>query len=120
VSRGPVNRLPLTKVEQTPGCWPWHGIHDDQGYSKFDGYLVHRTLFEQRHGTLPAGITLDHLCQNKWCVNPDHLEPVSQGDNARRGNEMKEWRNRIRRFLETGRYESNAAAALRRYYEEKV
>jgi len=117
VSRGPRSRLPVEKIEQTRGCWVWHGIHDE-GYSKFDGYLVHRIVFEQWYGPLPHGITLDHLCENRGCVNPDHLDPVSQGENARRGAEMREWRNRIRRFLETGRYESAGAAALRRYYKE--
>ena len=46
--------------------------------------LAHRLLYEMMVGPIPDGYHIDHLCKNVTCVNPDHLEPVTPGENARR------------------------------------
>jgi hypothetical protein len=71
-------------------CWPWlGGIKRDSGY----GYLyiagrqhrAHRIAFERAGGAIPEGLVLDHLCRNRSCCNPAHLEPVTVGENVKRG-----------------------------------
>jgi hypothetical protein len=47
--------------------------------------LAHRFFYEQKRGPIPNGLGLDHLCRNRACVNPDHLEPVEHATNVRRG-----------------------------------
>ena len=75
-------------VEQTPGCWNWRGV-TTSGYGriKVHGHTVvaHRVAWELLRGPIPEGLTLDHLCRNRGCVNPDHLEPVTGRENTLRG-----------------------------------
>lgn len=75
--------------EPNTGCWLWHGMVNARGYGciahKERMYRAHRVLYEREVGPIPSGLTLDHLCQNKQCVNPEHLEPVTAAENHRRG-----------------------------------
>ena len=48
-------------------------------------YLVHRLAYETKYGKIPEGLVIDHLCRNRACYNPDHLEVVTQKENLRRG-----------------------------------
>lgn len=68
-------------------CWNWTGMLDKRGYGRFSRggrqFYVHRISY-QIHAPIPPGLTLDHLCRKKSCCNPVHLEPVTQGENARR------------------------------------
>jgi hypothetical protein len=76
------------KINKTPSCWEWTGyMAHGYGYIRIDGRLrrAHRVVYEAMRGQIPAGLVIDHLCKNKACVNPDHLEPVTQGENVRRG-----------------------------------
>jgi hypothetical protein len=50
---------------------------------------AHRWMYEQKIGPIPKGLVIDHLCRNTRCVNPDHLEPVTRGENTRRGAKAK-------------------------------
>lgn len=71
------------------GCWLWLGRLDPCGYARFTirgrPFLVHRLLFSIFVGPIPDGYCLDHLCRVRNCVNPNHLEPVTRGENTRRG-----------------------------------
>ena len=75
--------------EPNTGCWLWLGKINRQGYGRFfidwKEVQAHRACYEFYRGQIPHGLTLDHLCRNRWCVNPDHLEPVSFGVNVLRG-----------------------------------
>ena len=51
--------------------------------------VAHRAIYEWKRGPIPDGMKLDHLCRNPSCVNPDHLEIVTQCENVRRGNSTK-------------------------------
>lgn len=71
-------------------CWEWIGCKMPNGYGRFKGeaptpMLAHRWSYEHHIGPIPAGLQLDHLCRNRGCVNPWHLEPVTQQENLRRG-----------------------------------
>jgi hypothetical protein len=73
-------------------CWIWNRCLDVNGYGRvFRGVtvsgsdLAHRESWVRHRGPVPAVLVLDHLCRNPPCVNPDHLEPVTQATNSRRG-----------------------------------
>ncbi len=70
-------------------CWLWTGAKGTTGYGVWKheafGHLKsHRVAYTLTHGKIPEGLTIDHLCGNKLCCNPFHLEPVTQGENAGR------------------------------------
>ena len=71
------------------GCWEWHAYLDRDGYGTFwlDGTnrRAHRVAYEIYIGPIPDGLELDHLCRNRACVRPDHLEPVTSQVNNLRG-----------------------------------
>lgn len=74
---------------ETP-CWVWTAGLMGEGYATQaprggGSTLVHRQHYEEKHGAVPAGLDLDHLCRVRACVNPDHVEPVTRAENARRG-----------------------------------
>ena len=71
------------------GCWEWSGALNSKGYGLFmlegSAKLAHRVAWEACEGPIPAEMTIDHLCFNRVCVNPAHMEVVSRSENARRG-----------------------------------
>lgn len=77
------------KVLPTGFCWYWAGGKTKLGYGVFRwngrSGCAHRWAYESLVGPIPEGLDLDHLCRNPSCVNPDHLEPVTTGENIRRG-----------------------------------
>lgn len=82
-----------SKVTVVPGeCWEWCGTVDRDGYGeislgrKREGKArAHRAMYELEAGPVPDGMVLDHLCRNRGCVNPEHLEPVTNRENILRG-----------------------------------
>lgn len=70
------------------GCWEWIGSKQPTGYAQlWNGQRVeqaHRISFRLTCGAIPDGMEIDHLCRNRGCVNPDHLQAVSHRENMRR------------------------------------
>lgn len=70
-------------------CWEWTAAKRSDGYGAFrsGGKLTgaHRLAYEQVIGKIPIGKQIDHLCRNRVCVNPYHLQPVTQKENILRG-----------------------------------
>ena len=89
----PIVRL-QRKIERDPrtGCWNYTGANV-RGYGhirvKVDGdwrkQYTHRLAYEHFVGAIPDGLEIDHLCRNRSCCNPDHLEPVDHAENRNRG-----------------------------------
>lgn len=71
------------------GCWMWNLRTDKDGYGsiKFEKRTqrAHRVAYEAFVGPIPAGMTIDHLCRNPRCVNPEHMETVTMRENLLRG-----------------------------------
>lgn len=79
-------------VDPDTGCWLWGGARSGLGYGiirRGKTQFAHRWMYVQHRGPIPEGLALDHLCHTPPCVNPDHLEPVTNAENLRRGNSTK-------------------------------
>ena len=105
----------MQKVDKDgDGCWTWTAAKRGNGYGNFwvDGRSqgAHRFAFEQARGPIPAGMEIDHLCRNRICVNPAHLEAVQKGENIRRGLRGYGARRLCRNGLHDIRDESNVIA----------
>jgi hypothetical protein len=88
-----------SKVDRSGGdgaCWPWLGAKNQCGYGVFlvatrhTGLdirftVAHRVSWILGGGVVPDGLVMDHLCRNRRCVNPAHLEVTTQRENTRRG-----------------------------------
>lgn len=70
-------------------CWPWPGCLDGEGYgvvrTEEGRRRAHRVIFEAVREPIPDGLVIDHLCRNRACINPDHLDPVPNLVNIARG-----------------------------------
>lgn len=85
------------KVDASGDCWVWLGTKNQYGYGRFTAstdqftWGAHRWSYTTLVGPIPDGLVIDHLCKQPACVNPDHLEPVTQAENVRRGGSGQHW-----------------------------
>ena len=84
-------------VGQKEECWEWQGTKFITGYGKLDHYsnrvrlqlYAHRYSYSYFVGEIPKGLVIDHLCENRACINPNHLEPTTIVDNIQRTYDRK-------------------------------
>jgi hypothetical protein len=110
------------KVQKSDGCWTWTGATQAGGYGRFmvasnprTLVLAHRYSYEQLVGPIEGDLTIDHLCRNRSCVNPAHLEPVTREENALRANRNvgKTHCDRGHEFTEANTYRAPSRPAVR-------
>lgn len=81
--------IPVHRPELGP-CWPWTGTIATTGYGTFRlhgrNVATHRLSFQILKGQIPKELVIDHLCRNRVCVNPNHMELVTNAENIKRGN----------------------------------
>lgn len=92
----PVGERLMEKVTKTDSCWLWEGAIGTHGYGmiglgrRSDGAdVVHRVAYREFRGPIPDGLHIDHVCNVRLCVNPEHLEAVTKSENDRRRDERR-------------------------------
>ena len=90
-----VDRLMFRTALLGNGCWEWRGARNPKGYGniRVDSYgpakSVHRVAYTEMVGPIPDGLEIDHLCRNRACINPQHLEAVTRTANVQRVDQRK-------------------------------
>jgi len=78
-----------SKIKVEDDCWIWQAGLNNKGYAVMwhekKHFIVHRWIYKLVYGNIPDGLTIDHLCRHRRCVNPKHLEAVTNSENLIRG-----------------------------------
>ncbi len=90
----------MSGLDNPEGCWTWTAYRNKDGYGKFElngvSVSAHRLAYQLDIGPIPPGLEPDHLCKNRACVNPSHMELVSHVVNVKRGDSYgKGWERNI-------------------------
>lgn len=94
-----------TMPEPMSGCWLWIGARNQDGYGTFSTKeydSAHRFSYEYHKTKIKDGYEIDHLCKNRACVNPDHLDMVTHAENIKRASYKKNHRNKVKTHCKRG------------------
>lgn len=107
-------------------CWLWNASLTNQGYGQVwmkelgRPASAHRWAYERLVGPIPVGLSLDHLCRVRNCVNPAHLEPVTHAENMRRAAGLKTHCPWGHEYTEENIYRGSDGTAVCRFCKKKV
>lgn len=113
-----------SRTTRSAGCWSWQGAHSNVGYAQVRKnkklLYVHRVMYERHNGPIPTGLVIDHTCHNRGCINPAHLQAVTNKQNIenRRG-ATKRSKTGVRGVYfhkRSGKFIGEAAQLGRKYY----
>lgn len=79
-----INPFDRYEVNEITGCWLWTGYINKDGYARLNGQNAHRLFYIHYVAPVPDDLDVDHLCKRRNCVNPQHMEPVTETENIRR------------------------------------
>lgn len=86
--RSLIRRFRASYVVDGNGCWVWTRVLNSRGYARIcvnnKMVLAHRWIWMRWNGEIPDGLCVDHICENKRCVNPDHMQLLTPRDNILR------------------------------------
>lgn len=114
--------MPRYTVDEN-GCWIWQGSTCEDGYGKCGlragQTLAHRAYYFILKGPIPDGLEADHLCKNRACCNPEHIDIVTHTVNVRRGDRKENHPNRLKTHCKFG-HEFSEKNTLYEYYGDRV
>lgn len=116
---GPSLEKMWQRVDKTDSCWLWIGPLRANGYGMYNHRPAHRVTYELLVGPIPDGLHIDHLCRVRHCVNPDHLEPVTQAENNRRAGAAKTHCPRDHEYTPENTYNKNGSRMCRTCHRDR-
>lgn len=104
---GLLERLEDKFLVMPDGCWEWISTKTQGGYGTIKiergkTQMAHRVVYELFNGPVAPGLDLDHLCRNRGCVRPHHLDPVTRSENLHRSPLVGRYESNGRRHFDRG------------------